>query len=229
MTEVTEKQEADDIKPLTVKDYASQVPSSKFNGVHIFLMVVMMFLGFSIGQITGLDNYKKLVTQKIESDIYATLEFASLNSMANEELHEILKELKDIQPSISEESGKSKLNELIVKLEKSKVKYSQRRELFTEELEEASKHKKLLYDSIKKNANENKQIKVSLAELYLLRLMELLNKKDLKKIDSFTLEEKELISRVITNIIALSPNHKETIDRLFPEISKRFISKKNHK
>lgn len=225
MTPENNTKNSAEVQHMTVKEYASQVTPSKINSIHIFLMIVMMFLGFSIGQITGLENFKNLVTEKIESDVYATLEFAALNSMATEDLSDIEKELNAIKPLLNNEDAKTRINQLISKLEVLKETYSHRRNTFKKELKNASQHKKLLYNSIETNTKESKELKVSLAELYLLRLMELLSKKDLNKMDQFTPEENELISRVISNIITLSPKHEETIIKLFPKISSKFILK----
>lgn len=229
MSQDNNEQKLNEMRPMTVKDYSVQASPFKITGVHVFIMVVMMFLGFAIGQITGLDNYKNLVTEKIEADVYATLEFATLNSMANADFNSIENELKSIKPIVKDEVAIIKLNELLERLKQTKVIYAKRRAEFQKELKSASQKKKLLYDTIKDNAKENKELKVSLAELYLLRLMELLSKKNSEKVEAFTPAENELISRVITNIITLSPQHEETITRLFPEISKKFIEDTNKK
>lgn len=194
----------------------------------LLIAMLLILLGFFMGQVVGLGNFKKLVYESIESELYSIQEYAATNAVAKDDMQFIQGELTALNSeNISAEEKAKKNTELQEHLKKLIDKYSEARITYRKKLEELKRYKSSLATRVNENSMADRNLEDLVSELYLLRLIDLARNVKRDENNKVSQESLKEMGNIVQKVLEISPEKKQLLLLMFPDLMEAFYPTKS--
>jgi len=202
----------------TAKEYLDSQNNKPFSLYNYLFALLLLLLGFFMGQSVGLLNFKKLMFESIESELYSIQEFAANRAIAKEDLEGIKAKVIALNDAEDKPDMVIKKSELAKEIESLANKYSDSREVYRKKLVELGNFKNSLSTRVNQGANQTKFLEELMAEVYIYRLHEFISILKKNKEAQIKPEEQRELEKMVNTILNLSPDKKQLLYNLFPDL-----------
>lgn len=202
----------------TAREYLESQNNKSFSLTNYLFAFLLLLLGYFMGQSVGLLNFKKLIFESVESELYSIQEFAANRAIAKEDLEGIRDKVNALKNDNDSPEITIKKNALVKEIEDLASKYADNRSTYRKKLIELGNYKSSLSTRVNENVAQTKDLEELVVELYIYRLNESIqiykskNKADIKPEDQRELEN------MVNKILNLSPDKKQLLFSLFPDL-----------
>jgi proteasome lid subunit RPN8/RPN11 len=202
----------------TAREYLESQNNKPLSLYNYLIAFLLLLLGYFMGQNLGLMNFKKLMFESIESELYSIQEFAANRAMAKEDLDSIKNKVIALKNETDTPEIIDKKNTLIKEIEDLANKNVDSRNIYRKKLLELSNYKNSLSTRVNEGAVQTKELEELVAELYIYRLHEYIQIYKRKNKDEIKPEDQKSLEDIVNKILNLSPSKKQLLFSLFPDL-----------
>ncbi|MGD0092681.1 MAG: Mov34/MPN/PAD-1 family protein [Planctomycetota bacterium] len=188
----------------------------------LLLMAILFLCGLMLGKLLAVGELREGALAGLESEIYSVLEFAAVNTAASKDLADVNEKLAALSQKLEkgDTAGASQgLHELAGQVDTLQKAYDKRRSAFRNDMNQLMRTKQGLGERVEATARRQDELGAYLAQLYVMRMMDLLRK------DGVPLEpsqlgpaERQQVKAYLATAISLCPEIKAYIERVQPKL-----------
>jgi len=203
----------------------AQYPSERPFATSSLWMLMLLLGGFFFGWTMGTANLRRTALETVQSELYSILEFATLNASASEDFRDMGERLEKIRsdlPQAKPDEIAQELADVSALIRKRQQDYGHQRGAFRRELRELSERKRSLSERVRDLGREQTDLQKAIADLYLLRVHDLLGKYGPVDPGRMRREERALLKTLVDRAITEAPRNKKLLQGFFPGLVEYF-------
>jgi len=176
---------------------------------------LLFFCGIMLGKMSAVGDMREREIGAMESEVYSLLEFASVNVAASKDFSDISDKIATAGSKVGTDpaAATKEIAQVQSDLKTLSELYAKKRSSFREGLNKLRDTKKTFNDRIEEEMHHQNQIDICVAELFVLRVQDMLNHEGVRGDPSkLTPHERDLARSMISSAIKLAPEVKNNID-----------------